>query len=107
MNEVFEGARILELETKLMGLEMMNQQLMLQQLEDENAASSAIAIGLEDDEPEEGGGTKVEKLERKIRGLEQMNRVLSDRHLMGGSAHKASSAPSAEAINEDDSSSSS
>ncbi|CAJ1946567.1 unnamed protein product [Cylindrotheca closterium] len=103
MNEVFEGARILELETKMMGLEMMNQQLMLQQLEDEDAANSAVSYGLmeeEGDGEEAAGGTKVEKLERKIKGLEQMNKTLSNRNLMGGSAHKASSAPDAEAISE-------
>mmetsp|Transcript_7496 Transcript_7496/g.18011 ORF Transcript_7496/g.18011 Transcript_7496/m.18011 type:complete len:832 (-) Transcript_7496:1220-3715(-) len=115
MNEVFEGARILELETKLMGLEMMNQNLMLQQLEDEDAANSAVPYNLMEEgeeEEEEGeatgaaGGTKVEKLERKIRGLEQMNKALSNRNLTGGGAEKASSAPDAEAISEDASDSS-
>ncbi|KAL3939458.1 MAG: hypothetical protein SGBAC_005822 [Bacillariaceae sp.] len=102
MNEVFEGARILELETKLMGLEMMNQQLMIQQLEDEDAANTDVPYGLVEEEGEEdgAGGTKVEKLERKIRGLEQVNKTLSHRNLVGGEAHKASSAPDAEAIKE-------
>jgi len=102
MNEVFEGARILELETKLMGLEMMNQQLMLQQLEDEDAeASPAAYAALEEEEDDDAeAGTKVEKLERKIRSMEQMNKVLSNCNTIGTSAEKASSSPYEAAIYE-------
>merc|ERR1711935_1019351 len=107
MTDVFEGARILELETKLMGLEVINQQLMLRQLEDEDAANSALpfSIDADDDNEADHRGSKVEKLESKIRGLERMNRVLSSRNLIGGSSR--SSAPITEAASDDRSSSSS
>jgi len=102
MNDVFEGARVFDLETKMMGLEMMNQQLMLQQLEDEDAANSALPYGVDEDNDNEADqrGSKVEKLERKIHDLEQMNKALSVRKSI-------TSAPISEGSNDDQSSSSS
>eukprot|EP00980_Cylindrotheca_fusiformis_P020683 scaffold7719_cov95-Cylindrotheca_fusiformis.AAC.5 len=81
MNDIFEGARIQELETKLMGLEAINQQLMLAQLE-HGLDSDDDNVPLDIDEvltPLEDvpGGSKIEKLERKIQGLEEVNKTLA------------------------------
>lgn len=81
MNDVFEGARIQELETKLMGLETINQQLMLAQLENDEDGIGDLpldALAAWEDVP---GGSKIEKLERRISGLQQVNNKLSSRNL--------------------------
>jgi chromosome segregation ATPase len=101
MNAIFEGSRIQELETKLMGLETINQHLMLAQLELDLDGSGDLNFDMAEQSDDDGRGTRAERLARKIQGLQQMNKALSnprrdddDSSMSGASSSSSSSSES-------------
>jgi chromosome segregation ATPase len=94
MNDIFEGARIQELETKLMGLETINQHLMLAQLEMDLDGEGELTLDVLEVLDDNGGGTKAETLLRKIQGLQQVNEALSKRNDDDSSSLSSSSSSS-------------